>query len=193
MGKTRTLANTVSTGGPLADGAIGIAEVTGLQAALDATGIKSGTAITTNGQSQYNFSGIPASVKNIKLMFRNVSVAADQSIQLQLGTAGGQVTTGYTGTTLNVTSGSTVATNGTSSTAFFLAPIAGMAATSFTGIVELCEFDTNVWVMRYQLQGDASRSALGVGEVSLGGELTNLRLQVNVTTFDGGTINILYE
>jgi hypothetical protein len=36
MGKSRTLANTVSNGGPLADGAIGVAEVDGLQATLDA-------------------------------------------------------------------------------------------------------------------------------------------------------------
>jgi len=35
MAKPRTLANTVSTGGPLEDGTIGIAEVTGLQTALD--------------------------------------------------------------------------------------------------------------------------------------------------------------
>lgn len=36
MGKPRTLANTVSTGGPLEDGVIAVSDVTGLQAALDA-------------------------------------------------------------------------------------------------------------------------------------------------------------
>ena len=36
MAKPRTLADTVSNGGPLADGSIGIAEVSGLQTALDA-------------------------------------------------------------------------------------------------------------------------------------------------------------
>lgn len=36
MAKPRTLANTVSNGGPLADGAIAVADVTGLQTALDA-------------------------------------------------------------------------------------------------------------------------------------------------------------
>lgn len=36
MGKPRTLANTVSAGGPLEDGQIAISEVSGLQAALDA-------------------------------------------------------------------------------------------------------------------------------------------------------------
>jgi len=54
MAKPRTLANTVSDGGPLADGAIGVAEVTGLQDALDAkqATLVSGTNIKTiNGQS----------------------------------------------------------------------------------------------------------------------------------------------
>lgn len=36
MAKPRTLANTVSNGGPLADGAIAVGDVTGLQTALDA-------------------------------------------------------------------------------------------------------------------------------------------------------------
>jgi hypothetical protein len=44
MGKARTLAGTVSAGGPLADRAIGISEVSGLQAALDAkSSLVSGT------------------------------------------------------------------------------------------------------------------------------------------------------
>jgi hypothetical protein len=52
--KAKTLASTVSTGGPLADGAIDVAEVTGLQTALDAkqATLESGTNIKTlNGQS----------------------------------------------------------------------------------------------------------------------------------------------
>lgn len=54
MSKAKTLAATVSTGGPLEDGAIGIAEVTGLQTVLDAKqdDLISGTNIkTVAGQS----------------------------------------------------------------------------------------------------------------------------------------------
>lgn len=54
MAKPRTLANTVSDGGPLADGAIAVADVTGLQTALDAkqATLVSGTNIkTVNGAS----------------------------------------------------------------------------------------------------------------------------------------------
>jgi len=54
MAKPRTLANTVANGGPLADGAIGVADVDGLQAELDAkqATLDSGTNIKTiNGSS----------------------------------------------------------------------------------------------------------------------------------------------
>lgn len=54
MAKPRTLANTVSEGGPLADGAIAVGDVTGLQAALDEkqAALVSGTNIkTVNGGS----------------------------------------------------------------------------------------------------------------------------------------------
>jgi len=45
MAKPRTLANTVSTGGPLEDGAIAVGDVTGLQTALDA---KAGGNVSSN-------------------------------------------------------------------------------------------------------------------------------------------------
>lgn len=74
MGKSRTLASTVSAGGPLEDGAIGIAEVSGLQAALDAkSSLVSGTAITTNGLASYSFTNIPSGARKIRLMLRGVS------------------------------------------------------------------------------------------------------------------------
>jgi hypothetical protein len=59
MAKPRTLANTVSDGGPLADGAIGVAEVTGLQTALDAkqATLVSGTNIKTIGGTSLLGSG----------------------------------------------------------------------------------------------------------------------------------------
>lgn len=51
MAKPRTLANTVSDGGPLAAGAPGIANVTGLQDALDA---KQATLVSGNNIKTVN-------------------------------------------------------------------------------------------------------------------------------------------
>lgn len=54
MAKPRTLANTVSDGGPLADGAIAVGDVTGLQDALDAKAAASTAATLTGAQTLTN-------------------------------------------------------------------------------------------------------------------------------------------
>lgn len=195
MGKTRTLAGTVSTGGVLADGAIAISEVTGLQTALDGKAtLTSGTAITTNGQSSYQFTGIPASAKNIRLMFQNVSVNATAStaaIQVQLGTSGGAVTSGYT-TTLHTFDNTT--NSGTSNlTTAFIISITGADAYQFTGFMDLTEISSNVWIEQSQVKANTTRQHFGTGDVSLGAELTTITVLVGVGAFDGGTINILYQ
>lgn len=194
MGKARTLAGTVSTGGPLADGAIGIGEVSGLQAALDAkSSLVSGTAITTNGASSYEFTGIPASAKNIKLVLRNVSTASafNAWFRIQLGTSGGYVTSGY-GATVTALSGTAV-TNAFDNIGF-MAAFTVADAELYSGVIDLAEISPNVWAMSGQLKASTTRMCFSAGDVSLGAELTSIKLSVHSSgTFDGGTINILYE
>jgi hypothetical protein len=193
MGKTRTLAGAVSDGGPLADGAIGIAEVTGLQAALDAAGIKSGTAIATNGLAAYEFTGIPASAKNIKLLISNVSAngLSTGAIQVRLGTAGGLATSGYTGNIHSLDSG-TLSSSGTLTSSFLLT-VTNSDAYQYSGVMEFSEVGSNVWVHNSQMYASTSRSNLATGRIDLGAELTTIRVFMDVGTFDGGTINILYS
>ena len=193
MGKTRTLAGTVSNGGPLVDGVIGIAEVSGLQAALDATGVKSGTAITTNGLAAYEFTGIPASAKNIKLLFSNISASglSTGAIQVQLGTSGGLATSGYTGNIHSLDS-STLSSSGTLSSSFLLV-VTNSDAYQYSGMMEFSEVSPNVWLHQSQMYASTSRSNIATGRIDLGAELTTIRVFMGVGTFDGGTINILYE
>jgi hypothetical protein len=193
MGKTRNLANTVSDGGPLADGVINIADVSGLQAALDAAGIKSGTAITTNGLAAYEFTGIPASAKNIKLLFSNVSASglSTGAIQVQLGTSGGLATSGYTGNIHSLDS-TTLSSSGTLTSSFLLV-VTNSDAYQYSGIMEFSEVSSNVWVHQSQMYASTSRSNLATGRIDLGAELTTIRVFMGVGTFDGGTINILYS
>lgn len=69
MSKAKTLAGTVSTGGPLADGVIGIPEVTGLQDALDAkqATLVSGTNIkTVSGQSLLGSGDLQAGISSAR-------------------------------------------------------------------------------------------------------------------------------
>jgi hypothetical protein len=193
MGKTRNLANTVSTGGPLDDGVINIADVSGLQAALDGAGIKSGTAITTNGLAAYEFTGIPASAKNIKLLFSNVSATllGTGAIQVQLGTSGGLATSGYTGNIHSLDS-STLSSSGTLTSSFLLV-VMNSDAYQYSGVMEFSEGTPNVWLHKSQMYASTSRSNIANGRVDLGAELTTIRVFIGVGTFDGGTINILYS
>lgn len=194
MGKSRTLADTVSTGGPLADGVISISDVSGLQAALDAkSSLVSGTAITTSGASSYEFTGIPASAKNVKLLLRNVSTtgATNAWFRIQLGTSGGYVTSGY-GATVTALSGTAV-TNAFDNIGF-MAAFTVADAELYSGIIDLAEVSANVWTMSGQLKASTTRMCFSAGDVSLGAELTSVKLSVHSSgTFDGGTINILYE
>jgi hypothetical protein len=192
MGKSRTLADTVSTGGPLADGVISISDVSGLQAALDAkSSLVSGTAITTSGASSYEFTGIPASTKNIRLLFRNVSPDDSNGvISVKLGTAGGYLSTGYsmTGHSFNNAS-----VNPFTATTSFPVWTSGAGPYMFTGIMDLSEIAPNVWVESGQLKASGTISLISTGDISLGAELTKIQVVTSAGLFDGGTINILYE
>jgi hypothetical protein len=191
MGRARELASTVSTGGLLNDGQISVSEVIGLQAALDAkTSLVSGTAITTNGQAAYEFTGIPATAKNIKLILRDVSTSTNAGIQLKLGTSGGIVASGYTGNMLTVDN-TTVSQTGALSDAFIVSTIGPTLL--FSGVIELAEINSNIWIHRSHIGATGNRSHLSVGQLSLGAELTTVQISVGVGTFDGGTINIMYE
>jgi hypothetical protein len=194
MGRTRKLAGTVSAGGPLEDGLIAISDVTGLQAALDAKGsLVSGTPVTTSGASSYELSSIPATVKKIKLLLRSVSVsgASNGWFRLQLGTSGGYVTSGYSATVTAISS--TAASSGFDNIGFM--PAFGVAdADLYSGVIELAEVSPNVWVMSGNLKSTTSRMCFSAGDVSLGAELTSVKLSIHSAgIFDGGTINVLYE
>lgn len=174
MGKTRTLAGTVSNGGVLEGGG----------------SIVSGTAITTNGAASYSFNNIPSWAKTIRLVLRNVSTSDNAGIQLKIGTSGGLVTSGYTGTIHSIDS-TTVSATGALSDAFIVTTIG--PALLFSGVIELNEIASNVWVHRSHLGAGGTRSHFSVGELSVGAELTTVQISVGVGTFDGGTINILYS
>lgn len=177
MGKTATLSKTVSAGGPLVDGGANFRD----------------TAITTSGAATYSFTAVPSWARKIRLMFRNVSVnaaASTAAIQVQLGTSGGLVTTGYANTLHTLDTG-TLSTS-TLNTAF-LVSITGADAYIFSGTMDFCEIDANNWVQTSQVKATTSRSHIGAGDVPLGARLTTITVFVGVGAFDGGTINVIYE
>ena len=195
MGKTRTLAGTVSNGGLLVDGAIAISEVTGLQTALDAkSSLVSGTAVTTSSGTEYFFTGIPATAKKIKLLVRNVSTTGSSNtwMRVQLGTSGGYISSGYASTVTALVN-NVAPSQGNDNVGFM--PAFGIAdADLYSGVIDLAEISSNVWVMSSILKATFLRMCVSAGDVSLGAELTSIRFALGSSgSFDGGTVNILYE
>jgi hypothetical protein len=97
MSKAKTLAGTVSTGGPLADGEIGVSEVTGLQTALD--GKAPGTAASASVGSELKlFEGTDNGTNYVSFKAAN-SLAGNVTWTLPTadGTAGQALTTDGSG------------------------------------------------------------------------------------------------
>lgn len=153
----------------------------------------SGTAQNSTSGTSIDFTGIPAGVKRITVMFNGVSTNGTSIPQIQIG-SGGITATGYLGSGCITASGvvSAVANN---STGFLTA---GDCAATYVrhGSCVITNVSGNIWVMSGVLgQSDATRIQNCGGSVTLPGTLDRVRITtVNGTdTFDAGSINILYE
>lgn len=151
----------------------------------------SGTAQTASGSS-VDFTGIPSWVKRITLILRGVSTAAAGTVRIRVGTSSGLVTTGYSTTITGITSTPTVSVSaitdglGGSGT--------GSGTTSIVGQIVISLIDTNLWVStgNYSRVNDDTLSTFN-GSIALAGTLDRISLVATTSTFDAGTINILYE
>ena len=140
-----------------------------------------------------DFTGIPAGVKRITVMFVGVSTnyTGLSNFLIQIGDVDGFETTGYLGASnnfnaagVNFTTGFGIVNEGT--------------VPDFHGslILSLQNTATFTWVASGVFsQGDTIRSIVSSGSKSLSAELTQVRITtVNGTDgFDAGTINISYE
>lgn len=145
--------------------------------------------LTNTGQVQHDFTGIPAGVREITIMFRYIIVSSGP-ITVQLGTSGGFVTSGYE------TFGARLDTNGVNP--FFITsgivciPIFG---SSVSGCVVLSEIDTNEWVAHGSgIIATTSRGFVTGGAAPvLGSVLTQIRLTASGSAFGGGSANISWK
>lgn len=147
----------------------------------------SGTAIT--------FTGIPAGVKRINVMFNGVSTNGTSGIAIQLGDSGGIETTGYLCN--GVALANAGATAVTASTAGF--PLVGAAAAGLIhGVVTftLANSAAFTWTAHGQVTESANPLTMFTsGRKSLSAELTQLSIVTGngSDTFDAGSISISYE
>jgi hypothetical protein len=152
-----------------------------------------GTAVASTSGTSIDFTGIPSWVKRVTVMFDSVSTNGTSVKQIQIGDSGGIETTGYLGTSVQLTDGSSV------NAAVFTTGYgirSAIAADVLNGSVIISNVTGNVWAAQGSIT-DSSRAAgyLVAGAKTLSDVLDRVRITtVNGTdTFDAGSINILYE
>lgn len=149
---------------------------------------------TTSGTSK-DFTGIPAWVKRITVMFNGVSTNGISQPLIQLGVSGTPETTGYTSMASMVTTTNNV-TRGATATTGFAYFYLGSAAGVYSGSVTLSSFGSNIWTCSGSVV-DIPSLANGTvsGVKSLAGVLNMIRITtVNGTdAYDAGSVNLLLE
>ena len=158
--------------------------------------ITQGTSVTLGTNTSVDFTSIPSWVKRISVMFYTVSINGSSKPTIRLGTSGGIVSSGYSGTQEGAAASGPAFAN--LSTGFDLLDSgSAINGANFTGILTIDKLGTgNEWVANW-VAGIISGAAMQWmgGCVSIGGALTTVRLttQGGTVQFTGGTVNILYE
>lgn len=151
--------------------------------------ITTGTVVASTSGTSIDFTGLPASIKRITLMFDQVDLSGTDSIIVQLGDSGGLETTGYVSSSFN-RSAAASDSNG------FLVFRNTESVNGMSGHMTITRITSNTWVQSHAM-GETSGSAVscaGGGVKSLSAELDRLSItRTGSNTFNGGQINIMYE
>ena len=199
-----------ASGNPVAiatgnDGQVLTSAGAGAQPAFESAGFTLGTEQATTSGTTFTFGSIPSGVKQIDLMFNEVSkdAASDtKDILVQLGDAGGIETSGYLSAGLNASAYYVYSSYHTTGMAIHIqgATLEAEMLISGTMSFHLEDATANTWVQNHTLKVRNFVSgklgygmSIGGGVKSLSGELTQLMLlNVDADDFDAGAINIKY-
>ena len=148
----------------------------------------SGNAVTTTSGTSVDFTSIPSWVKRITVLFNYVSTNGEGNYLIRIGDSGGVETTGY-GSCASDDNGRISSTSG------FILNRAINPASDYSGLVVLCRVSTNIWVSAGQISDSYySFVCSSAGKKSLSSTLTTVRITTTSgDTFDGGSVNIMYE
>jgi hypothetical protein len=168
-----------------------------LQAATATNAVNTlGTAVASTSGTSIDFTGLPAWVKRITVMFSGVSTNGSSLVQIQLGDSGGIETTGYNSGA--VIQASATLYTGNVTTGFVTGVSGGSAANSLRyGTYIITTLGSNIWAGQGNIH-ESTAYTLGAqcaGAKTLSDTLDRVRITtVNGTdTFDAGSVNILYE
>ena len=152
--------------------------------------VLSTTVASTSGTS-IDFTGIPAWVKKITVMFNVVSTNGASDYLVQIG-SGSPTTSGYAGSSSVITTG--VGTRNFTTGFGIYNNIA--AGTIFSGAMTIMTMGSNLWVSSgaFGMSGSIGTMPTG-GSITLGGTLDRVRITtVNGTdAYDAGSVNIMCE
>jgi hypothetical protein len=156
--------------------------------------ITQGTAVASTSGTSIDFTGLPAWVKKITVMFSGVSTSGTNYPLIQLGYQNPVTSTGYVGSQSNIQNGSTVAV---------VAQAAGFGIYSNLGTylvhgsAVITNITGNTWVCsgNFISTGPNLTALTNAGYIALSGTLDRVRITTvgGTDTFDAGTVNILYE
>ncbi len=152
------------------------------------------TPVATTSGTAIDFTGIPAWVKRITVMFQGVSINASSAAMIRLGDSGGIETTGYVA--YGAVVGGAATASAIASSGFILGNTT-LASYEYSGSVtfSLLSSATNTWVVAGLLGSPTQRVNLISGHKSLSATLDRVRITTSggSATFDLGNINISYE
>lgn len=154
--------------------------------------ITAGTAITSATGTSLDFPNIPSWVKRITISINSISFAASGAAVVRLGVSNTLVLTGYVAARVGfTTTPAMVYTAVTDGVASFGTTVAAAAA---TGQIVITNLTGNQWVASGQVTRTTDNVYMPTtGSITLAGTLTNLSVVATTSTFDAGSINILYE
>lgn len=168
-----------------------------IEAAIDAAStefkINSGTVAITTGQTEHNFTDLPANITRLTIDFDGVALTSvAETILVKLGTTTAIVSSGYISNSVQFSS---VAVFGHISTAGF-AITAGSSTAIIRGHMIITRVTSNHWVQSHSASRTSIASCAGGGDVSLVGELGQVRITNSDTAnnvFRLGQANIHWE
>jgi len=155
--------------------------------------LTSGTAVTLTTQTTVDFSSIPSWVKRITVMLADVGMATlNITALIKIGYTGTVVSTGYSNNFIQTNGSNTFAI--APSTTSFVVGFTSNAANTINAVAILNLVGSNIWsYSSTSIESGTTRAHISLGSINLGGTLDILSVSIASSTFDAGTINILYE
>lgn len=162
-------------------------------AGMKAAQIVAGTAVDlSSGSPTEAIFAIPSWAKKITVSMVGISLSGTDVPVIQIGTASGFETSGYTGGAVTGSTGASPGA-GNNSTSFRLKDTS-VAAQSWDGTATLVHNGSNRWGLACPGHNATAVWTNAAGSKTLSGALTQIKLTRSGTdTFDGGFVNVLCE